>query len=72
MKSKSEVLHAVKEFAKEVGAPNMIVSNPSREQMSQPLRKFCSQIGTALKHIEVMIKPRAAITTFLQQDHKAR
>jgi transposase InsO family protein len=52
MKSKAEVLQAVKQFAKEVGAPDAIISDAASEQKSQALRKFCSDIGTTLRHLE--------------------
>jgi hypothetical protein len=52
MKSKSEVLHAVKQFAKEIGAPDAIISDAAGEQSSQKLRKFCSEIGTTLRYLE--------------------
>ena len=35
MKQKSEVLLAIKQFAKEVGAPDAIVSDMAKEQVSQ-------------------------------------
>jgi hypothetical protein len=52
MKSKSEVLQAVKQFAKEIGAPDAIISDAAAEQKSQKLRKFCSEIGTTLRILE--------------------
>ena len=52
MKSKSEVLKAVKQFAKEIGAPDAIISDPSKEQTSNEMRKFCNEIGTTLRVLE--------------------
>jgi hypothetical protein len=52
MKSKSEVLQAVKQFAKEIGAPDTIISDAAGEQRSNELRKFCSEIGTTLRLLE--------------------
>ena len=52
MHSKKEVLQAVKQFAKEIGAPEALVCDPAREQLSQPLRQFCSDIGTTLRALE--------------------
>jgi hypothetical protein len=52
MKTKGEVLQALKQFAKEIGAPDAIVSDPAAEQSSQKLRKFCSEIGTTLRLLE--------------------
>ena len=48
MKRKSEVLSAIKQFAKEVGAPDAIVSDMAREQVSQDVRNFSNTIGTTL------------------------
>ena len=52
MKSKSEVLQAVKQFAKEIGAPEAIICDMAGEQTSHKLRKFCSDIGTTLRVLE--------------------
>ena len=52
MRNKSEVLQAVKLFAKEVGAPNAIIFYMYGEQTSKDLRKFCAEIGTMLKFFE--------------------
>jgi hypothetical protein len=52
MKSKSEVLQAVKQFAKEIGAPEAIICDPAGEQTSKPLRKFLGDIGTTLRALE--------------------
>ena len=52
MRSKGNVLLAVKAFAKEVGAPDAIVCDPAREQTSQDVKTFCQQIGTTLRVIE--------------------
>ena len=52
MKSKSEVLLAVKQFAKEIGAPDAIICDMSGEQTSKAVRQFCSEIGTTLKVLE--------------------
>ena len=52
MKSKSEVPQAVKQFAKEVGAPEAFVCDPSGEQSSKAFKQFCTQMGTTLRYIE--------------------
>ena len=52
MKSKSEELQAVKQFAKEMGTPEAIISDPSGEQTSNDLKKFCGEIGTTLRALE--------------------
>ena len=48
MKRKSEVLAALKQFAKEVGTPDAIVSDMAKEQVSQDVCNFCNTIGTTL------------------------
>ena len=48
MKKKSEVLLAIKQFAKEIGAPDSFVADMSREQMSSEVTKFCNDVGTTL------------------------
>ena len=40
MKSRSKVLQAVKQFAKEVGAPNALICDAASEQKSKNLKKF--------------------------------
>ena len=52
MKRKSEVLLAIKQFAKEVGAPDSFVADMSGEQMSSEVKKFCNDIGTTLKALD--------------------
>ena len=52
MKRKSEVLAAIKLFAKEVGGPDAIVSDMAKEQVSQDVRNFCNTIGTTVRALE--------------------
>eukprot|EP00980_Cylindrotheca_fusiformis_P019051 scaffold6423_cov89-Cylindrotheca_fusiformis.AAC.1 len=52
MSSRSEVLQAVKRFAKEVGAPEAIISDAASEQKSKSLRRFMGEIGTTLRILE--------------------
>jgi hypothetical protein len=52
MKSKSEVLQAVKQFAKEIGAPEALICDAAREQKSEEVKKFCHEIGTTLRVLE--------------------
>ena len=52
MKRKSEDLLAIKQFAKEVGAPDAIVSDMAKEQVSQEVHNFCNTIGTMLRALE--------------------
>ena len=52
MKKKSEVLLAINQFAKEIGAPDSFVADMSGEQMSSEVKKFCNDIGTTLRALE--------------------
>ena len=52
MRRKSDVLAAVKQFAKEIGAPDAFVADMSGEQQSFDLKKFCNDIGTSLRALE--------------------
>ena len=52
MKTKSEELLAIKQFAKEIGAPDSFVADMSGEQMSSEVKKFCNDIGTTLRALE--------------------
>ena len=47
-----EVLQAIKQLAKEIGAPTAIIADMGGEQMSQEVRKFCNDIGTTLWALE--------------------
>ena len=49
MKRKSEILIAIKQFAKEVGAPDFFVVDMSGEQMSSEMKNFYNDIGTTLR-----------------------
>ena len=52
MRWKSEVLQAIKQFAKEIGVSTSIIADMSGEQMSYDVRKFCNNIGTTLWALE--------------------
>lgn len=52
MRSKKEVYQAVKQFAKEIGAPDAIISDSAAEQQSNELRRFLQSIGTSLQVLE--------------------
>ena len=43
---------AVKQFAKEIGAPDALICDAAGEQTSQELRRFCSEMGTTLRVLE--------------------
>ena len=52
MRTKSEVLQAVKQFVKEIGAPDAIICDMSREQTLRSLRKFRGEVSTTLHILE--------------------
>ena len=52
MRKRSEVLQAVKQFAKEIGAPDAIICDAAKEHTSHDLRKFCNDMGTTLRVLE--------------------
>ena len=52
IKIRSEVLQAVNQFAKEIGAPDAIILDAAGEQTSKVLMKYCSVIGTNLQYLE--------------------
>eukprot|EP00957_Ditylum_brightwellii_P022178 1673421-Ditylum_brightwellii.AAC.1 len=52
LKSKGEDLLAVKLFAKEVGAKDASICDAAIEQISHPMREFCTEIGTTLRVLE--------------------
>ena len=52
MKRKGEVLLAMKQFAKEIGAPDAFVADMSGEQMSREVKAFCNEIGSTLRALE--------------------
>ena len=52
LKRKSEVMSAVKQFTKEIGAPDAIVCDMSMEQTSPEIKTFLNDIGTTLRVLE--------------------
>ena len=52
MKKESEVLQALKQFAKAIRAPDAIICDASKAQTSQKVRQFCNNIGTTLRILE--------------------
>jgi hypothetical protein len=49
MKKESEYFLALKEFAKDVGAPGVLVCDWAKTQKKQEVRDFCTQISTTLQ-----------------------
>jgi hypothetical protein len=52
MKRKGEALLAIKQFAKEIGAPDAFVADMSGQQMSKEVKAFCNEIGSTLRALE--------------------
>jgi hypothetical protein len=52
MKRKGEVLLAMKQFAKEIGAHDAFVADMSGEQMSKEVKAFCHEIESTLRALE--------------------
>jgi hypothetical protein len=52
MKKQSDYFLALKQFAKDVGAPDVLVCDPHPAQTKREVREFCTQIGTTLKVLE--------------------
>jgi hypothetical protein len=52
MKKQQKVHLAMKKFAKEVGAPEVLVCDPHPAQIKQEVCEFCTQIGKMLKVLE--------------------
>ena len=52
MRRKGDVPLAMKEFAKEIGAPDAFVADMSGEQMSKEVKQFCNDIGSTLRALE--------------------
>ena len=52
MKSKGDFPDALHMFCKEVGVPVTMVVDPSGEQTSKKVKKFCHQVGTSLRILE--------------------
>ena len=52
MQSKGNFPDALKLFCKEVGVPEKLMVDPSGEQTSRKVKKFCNQVGTTLRILE--------------------
>ena len=50
MSKDSEYPQALKQFAKDVGAPEVLIADPRPVHKSKDVKAFCNQIGTTLKH----------------------
>ena len=52
MKSKTEIVQAVKQFAKEIEVPTALILDPEGTQSSHELKKTASKMNCTLKYIE--------------------
>ena len=52
MKSQTELLQVVKQFAKDIVAPDAIICDGASEQKYHNIKKFLSEIGTTLQLLE--------------------
>ena len=52
MKSKSQVLHAIKQFDKTIGAPDALIYDASKAQNYHAVRIYCNCIVTTLRVLE--------------------
>jgi hypothetical protein len=52
MKKEAEYLYALKEFSKEVGAPDVLICDGSKAQNQRAVKQYLTQIGTTLKTLE--------------------
>ena len=52
MQSKGDFPDALRLFCKEVGVPEKLVVDPSGEQTSRKIKKFCNQVDTTLRILE--------------------
>ena len=52
METKGSFKDSLHQFCKEIGVPVSLVCDPSGEQTSKDVRKFCHQVGTTLRVLE--------------------
>ena len=52
MQHQRDYFLAMKQFAKDVGAPDVLVCDPHPTQEQRKVKEFCTQIGTTLKVLE--------------------
>jgi hypothetical protein len=52
MKTESDYINTLKEFGKDVGAPDMLVCDASKTQTQRKVKEFCTEIGTTHKTLE--------------------
>ena len=52
MTAKTEIVDAVKAFAKEIGVPTALILDPAGEQRSKELEKVTKEMACQLKYLE--------------------
>ena len=52
MKKKTEIINAVKAFAKEIGVPTVLILDPEGTQTSKELNKVAKDMCCPLKYLE--------------------
>ena len=52
MKKEADYILALKEFAKDVGAPDVLTCDSARTEKKREVKDFCTQIGTTLHILE--------------------
>ena len=52
MKREDEYILALKEFAKDVGAPAVLTCDLARTKKKSEVKEFCTEIGTSLRVLE--------------------
>jgi hypothetical protein len=52
MKKEADVLQAIKQFARVIGAPEALIADAARAQKAEAVRHFCNGIGTTLRVLE--------------------
>ena len=52
LKNEKDLLQAIKQFTKEIGAPEALICDAARAQKSEEVRRFCTEIGTTLRVLE--------------------
>ena len=52
MKKEADCILSLKEFAKDVGAPDVLTCDSARTEKKRDVKDFCTQIGTTLHILE--------------------
>ena len=52
LRKRSDLIRALKSFAKEIGVPEATIVDGALEDNSSEVKKFCDQVGTSLRMLE--------------------